>query len=235
MMDIAKSKQCRHGKSSSLQTSKPPVRKASTSKERTNVNLSNLIKCQQLGIQNPGKTEMGKPCKPHSFGKELIKHQSPELEREKQSRAFIKEVPGCSSSLSTTSSPTLFEPSLSKNVFTSTGGNTCKENRSILLRKNVDRTSSNITGEKNHSLYVFPVRQGTSHSFDVKSEPSASSSKVDVPKGDTRLKHGSVETKVTEPDGAKCEIQSLVKLNLKLLTADKRLGMIIMLALSRNE
>ncbi|PON82981.1 Cdk-activating kinase assembly factor [Trema orientale] len=213
MMDIAKSKQCGCGKTSTLQSSKPTLRKAIASKERTNVNLNNLVQSQQLGIRTAERTVVEKPFKPYSFGKEKVKYRSPELEREKQCRVLSKEAAGCSSRLS-----------LSRNIFTSTGGNTCKVNRSISLQKNVNRASPNIASEQNGSFSAFRVRQGTFDSFDDKSELSACSSKVDVPKGDTRLKNGSVESKVGKHDDAKNEIQSLVKLNLKRLSRGKQLG-----------
>lgn len=209
MMDIAKSKQFYRGKTSSLQSFKPPLSKASASKERTNVNLDKLVKSQQLGIRTWERTGMDR---------------APEMEREKQSSVSIKEKAGCSSSVSTTYLHGLFEPSLSKNFFNSTGDNTCKENRSIALKEKLNRASSNIASEQNSSSSAFRARQGTSYSFDVKQE--LSSSKVNVPKGETRLKNESAENKVRKHNDAKSEIQSLVKLNLKLLSRDKHLGKI---------
>ncbi|KAJ9163477.1 hypothetical protein P3X46_023140 [Hevea brasiliensis] len=50
-----------------------------------------------------------------------------------------------------------------------------------------------------------------------------SSCKVDFPKGEVKMEKVCAESKAREDDGAKSEIQSLVKLNLKLLNRDKQL------------
>ncbi|XP_062116833.1 uncharacterized protein LOC133830781 [Humulus lupulus] len=223
MMEIAKSKQCDQGKASNLQSSKLPLLKASASKERSNVNSDNLIKCQDLGVRTPGRIGMEKPVKPYLFGKEEKKHQSRELKSEKPSRVFVNEVAGCSFVLSTTCSPRLSEHPLSKNVFTGMGGNACEENWLASLRENTNRASSNIASNQNGSLPPFAGRQETSDSFKVRSGLIQSSSKVDVHKDDTRFRNDSVESKVGKHCDAKTEIQSLVKLSLKLLSRDKHL------------
>lgn len=230
MLDLAKSKHCTRGKTS--RSSKLPPSKVSGSEERANVSSNHTRNSQQLGYSGTGvgKTGMEKPLEHSSFEKEIKKHQLAELEKERSSRGITKVAAGCSSSLSTTCLPRLLEPSLSKNTI-SVVDNTHRKNRLIYLEESVNSASSNLAGEQNRPACL--VSHGASESFDVKSELSASSLKVDLPNGSTRSKNDSAQSNVVRYDDAKSEIQSLVKLNLKLLSSDKQLGMIIMLELGK--
>lgn len=212
MFDIAKSKHCARGKTSSCPSSKLPPNKASGSKERTIVGSNHCMrKTQQFGYSSVGTNRMEKPSVYNLFEKEIKKHRLPELENERSSRCITKVAAGCSSSLSTTCLPRFLEPSISKNT-SSVRDSSCQKNRSISLEERVNQASSNGS-EQNR--------------------PACSVS-LEASDDSVKLKNGSTSTNGTRNDDAKSEIQSLVKLNLKLLSRDKQLGVAVFKEIART-
>ncbi|XP_021809938.1 uncharacterized protein LOC110753353 isoform X2 [Prunus avium] len=203
--DIDKAWKNVHTKTSSVvQHPKLLSREASASKEAMNVNSSvDILKSRQLGDWDRRRTEMeAKKC--NSREKETIKRQSLKLEKERQFRGTAQEGVESSEGLSTSNSPGLFESQFSGNL-----------NRSTLLQRHANQASKNVIDEQS-----VPA----SSSFYAKPELIASSSsKLDVQKRNIGGAENCVESKVRKYDDAKSEIKSLVKINLKLLSKDKRL------------
>ncbi|KAF3438005.1 hypothetical protein FNV43_RR20761 [Rhamnella rubrinervis] len=214
MLDIAKSKLRAHEKTGSVQPSKLHPSQASASKERSNVNSINLVKCQRFGSRDLERSGKEKYVK--SYCVENRKYSN--IQKKRHSRVPYKEEAGCSQNFLSSSSPGLFESLRRRNVGTSTGNNICHEKRSILLQENINEVLSYTMNEKNES--TCSVRQGTSEFLDANLDPNTSS----ADEIDTSKFNDFVENKERRDDGSKREIQSLVKLNLKLLSRDKQLG-----------
>ncbi|KAL5544867.1 hypothetical protein UlMin_008651 [Ulmus minor] len=217
MMEIAKSKARK--KTSSVCLSKPPHSKASASKERTNVNSSHMVKCQLFGARDLGRAKIENCTKNSSSGKGIKSLRGPESEMQNPSRVIREEVAGCSTSLSETYSPKSSFPS---NVLSSSEDiGTCHVKKSKFVQANVNKASSNVTREQN--LSACSIRPRNSDSTVAKPEPCTSYANVGVPKQNCRLDGGHAESKGRKDNDAKSEIQTLVKLNLKLLSKNKRL------------
>ena len=87
-----------------------------------------------------------------------------------------------------------------------------------------------LLNEKTES--ICSVRQGTSEVLDANLDPTTSADENDTSKfNNVVFENDFVESKERKDDGAKREIQSLVKLNLKLLSRDKHLGTVSILNL----
>lgn len=203
--DIDKAWKNVHTKTSSaVQHPKLLSREASASKEAMNVNSSvDILKSRQLGDWDRRRTEM-EAYKCNSREKETIRHQG------RQFRGRAQEGVESSEGLSTGNSPGLFESQFCGNL-----------NRSTLLQRHANQASKNVIDEQSGPACS---------SFYAKPELIASSSsKLDVQKRNIGGAENCVESIVRKDDDAKSEIKSLVKINLKLLSKDKRLGMIFML------
>ncbi|KAH0975856.1 hypothetical protein GBA52_017755 [Prunus armeniaca] len=203
--DIEKAWKNVHTKTSSaVQHPKLLSRETSASKEAMNVNSSvDILKIQQLGDWDRRRTEM-EAYKCISREKETIRHQSLKLEKGTQFRGTAQEGVESSEGLSTSNSPGLFESQFSGNL-----------NRSTLLQRHANQASKNVIDEQSGPACS---------SFYAKPELIASSSsKLDVQKRNIGGADNFVESIVRKYDDAKSEIKSLVKINLKLLSKDKRL------------
>lgn len=221
MLNIAKRKLHAHENTRSVRPSKLHPSKANASKERSDINSIDSVKCQQFGPRSLERSRKEKYVEGYHAGKQKYSN----MQRVMHRRVTNMEEPGCSQSILTSSSPGLCKSSRNRSVGTSIGSNLCHNNMSMLLQENINQV------EKNGS--PRSVRQGTSEFFNGKLDPITSyANEIDTSKiNSIVLEKDSVKSKERKDDGVKREIQSLVKLNLKLLSRDKQLGMVFVLNL----
>lgn len=226
MMIMAKSIECAHERTSfSNQVSKLPLKTGRASKDATGT-----VKNQQFGAKGLGRTAMEKQYECCSLKSEIGRCQSPMLEKQKKNSVSTKGSVESSECLTTTHSSGSFKSSFSRNRWPSIQSDVCHQNSYRLLQKHVKGASSNVTDEHNGSVCLTKLVgsiPGASNSFYAKAELRTSPpGKVDFSKETVRLGKGCTKSNARKDDEAKSEIQSLVKLNLKLLSRDKKLGMI---------
>jgi hypothetical protein len=214
------------------QVSKLPSSTGRASKDGTSISTSfHLCKNPQIGAKDLRRDAMEKQNKYNSLEKEKGKCQFPKLEKQKQISVSTKETLESSEGLTTAHPPGSCKSSFSRNVWSTNPSDVCYQNGSRLLQKNINGAISNVSDEQNGSacsLNLVGSMPGASDPFYAKLELSTSSpGKADVPKERVRLGKDCTKSNARKDDDAKSEIQSLVKLNMKLLSRDKKLGMII--------
>ena len=233
MMVRAKSMELARERTRSIdQVTKLPSSTGRASKDATSISSSfQLFKQPQFGAKDLGRTAKEKENKYCSIEKEKGKCQFPKLEKQKQSIVTTNETVESSEGLKTTHLPGSFKSSFSRYECSSIKGDVCYQNGSRLLQKNINGASSNVPDEQNGSSSLMDVvgsMSGASAPFYAKLELSTSSpGKADVPKERVRLGKDCTQSNDRKDNDAKSEIQSLVKLNMKILSRDKKLGMII--------
>ncbi|XP_050255932.1 uncharacterized protein LOC126701670 [Quercus robur] len=229
MMIRAKSMELAHERTRSIdQVTKLPSSTGRASKDATSISSSfQLFKQPQFGAKDLGRTTKEKENKYCSIEKEKGKCQFPKLEKQKQS-VTTSETVESSEGLKTTHLPGSFKSSFSRYEWSSIKGDVCNQNGSRLLQKNINGASSNVPDEQNGSSSLMDVVgsiSGASDPFYAKLELSTSSpGKADAPKERVRLGKDCTQCNDRKDNDAKSEIQSLVKLNMKILSRDKKLG-----------
>lgn len=227
MMVKAKSVENAHERTScSNQVSKLSLKTGRASKDATGT-----VKNEQCGAKGLGRTAMEKQYECYSLKSEIGKCQSPKLEKPKKSSVSTKGSVESSEGLTTNHSSGSFKSSFSRNGWPSIKGDVSHQDSSRLLQKHVNGASSNVTDEHNGSACLMNLVgsiPGASEALYAKAELRTSPPrKVDSSKETVRLGKGCTKSNARKDDDAKSEIQSLVKLNLKLLSRNKKLGMII--------
>ncbi|OMO69962.1 hypothetical protein COLO4_28844 [Corchorus olitorius] len=152
--------------------------------------------------------------------REKGKHKYPEMEKQKRTVMNVESSERVLAPLSPKSSQS---PSSTKFYIQN---DDCHVNG---VRPFVNNGQRKCQGSSSHaskdgyycSSIVGSVLQGSTGSSHLKSEVGVS--KSDVPEGRTRMGKSS-KSKDGQDDNVKSEIQSLVKLNLRLLSQDRRLG-----------
>lgn len=216
MMIKAKSIESAHESTSSRnQVSKLPLKTGRASKDATGT-----VKNQQFGAKG-----LEKHNEFYSCNSEIGKYRSPKLEKQKKSSVSTKGSVESGEGFTTThSSGSFFKSSFSSNGWPTIQSDVCYQNNSRLLQKHVKGASSNGSACLINLVGSIP---GASDSLYAKAELRTSPPrKVDFSKETVRMGKGCTESNARKDDDAKSEIQSLVKLNLKLLSRDKKLGMI---------
>ncbi|XWS47903.1 hypothetical protein CRYUN_Cryun13aG0025900 [Craigia yunnanensis] len=224
MMNIAKSMQENCKRTSSLnQTSTKLSCLESASKEAiSSSSCLHISKIQRNEIRNEERTGKQKHCKYYFDEREKEKHKSPEMEKQKRKVMNIKS----SDRVLTSHSPRFFQSPSSKKVqiqngchvndvgpFVRNAQNRCRESSSNAKTEGRPSCSTSLVGS---------VLQGSTDSLDSKLEVGVS--ELDIPEQKSRLEKSCSKRKDRKNDNVKSEIQSLVKLNLKLLSQDKQLG-----------
>lgn len=209
------------------QSSKSPSGKGNLSEGETNRGLSlHLSKNEQLGTRKLGKTTTEKQYRRYYLEKQTEKNMHPKFEKKRQSNVMTKEIVGSSDSLSATTCSQISASISSCKAKTSSRGDVCQVNKERILQKNLCQASLHVTNEQNRSSYLTTLvgsAPGASDPLKAKPELSASfSCKINVPEVEVRLAKRFAKSKARN-DNAKSEVQSLVKLNLKLLSRDKHL------------
>ncbi|XVE56753.1 hypothetical protein DITRI_Ditri04bG0036200 [Diplodiscus trichospermus] len=223
MMNIAKSMQKKCMRTSSLnQTSKKLSCFEGASKESINSSGVHISKIQQKETGNGERTGKQKRYSCYYLEREKEKHESREMERQKRMVMNIES----SERVLTSCSPRFFQSPSSTKVQTQNG---CQVNKVEPFFENVqDRcreslSSANTEGRPSCSTSLVGSRlQGSIDSRDSNLEVGVP--KLDRPEGKTRLEKSCSKSKDAKDDNVKSEIQTLVKLNLKLLSKDKKLG-----------
>lgn len=230
MMKIAKSVQKKCKRTSSLkQTSTKLSGLESGSKEAISRSGLHTSKCQQNENRNEERTGEHKYYRYyHEREKEKGKRKSSEIEKKKMMVMNIEST----ERVLTSHSPQFFHVPSSTKVRIQDG---CHVNDSGPFVKNTQNrrqeSSSNANTESRPCLtsLIGPVLRESTDSVDSSLEGV---SKLDLPDRSTVLEKSCSKSKDRKDDNVKSEIQSLVKLNLKLLSKDKKLGMITIITLS---
>ncbi|XVF11725.1 hypothetical protein REPUB_Repub08aG0052500 [Reevesia pubescens] len=224
MMNIAKSmqKNCKRTSSSLDQTSTKLSCLGSASKEGISSSGLHISKIQLNETRNEERKGKQKHYQYYYHETEKEKHKSPEMEKQKR---MVMNIESGERAL-TSHLPHFFQsPSFTKvqiqnnghvNVvgrFVKNAQNTCRESS---LNSNLEGRSSCSTS------LVGSVLRGSTDPLDSNMEVGVS--ELHVPEGITRLEKSCSKRKDRKDDNVKSEIQSLVKLNLKLLSQDKQLG-----------
>ncbi|XVF49892.1 hypothetical protein PTKIN_Ptkin04bG0052400 [Pterospermum kingtungense] len=234
MMNIAKSMQKNCKRTSSLkQISTKLSGRESGSKEATSSSGLHTSKIQQNETRNEegtGRQMHYTFCHETEREKEKGKLKSPEMEKQKRMVMNIEST----ERVLPFHSPRLFQSPSSTKVQIQDG---CHVNDMGPCVKNAQNgcreSSSNANTEGRPSCsttLVGSVLQESTDSLDSRLEVGAS--KLDLPDERTRLENSCSKSKGRKEDNVKSEIQSLVKLNLKLLSKDKQLGTITVIELS---
>ncbi|KAK2663465.1 hypothetical protein Ddye_002039 [Dipteronia dyeriana] len=234
MMKIAKSMPQTRGRASSVhEASKLPsvngyasqqaTIKGYASRQATNTGSSiNIVKKQQSGKCDIRSIQIEKRCIYYSNESEIQNHKSLMSKLQEQSKVMAVES---FEGLRTHPSPRLFESPSSTNIQTQSYASHLTGTRPVA--EDVSGASSRVSHEQGGSscsLKLVRSVPGTSNSCNSKPELNMSSSiKIDTPEIKDMLGKGHVQRKASKDDDAKREIQSLVKLNLKVLSRDKKL------------
>ncbi|KAG8652330.1 hypothetical protein MANES_06G080200v8 [Manihot esculenta] len=233
MMDKAKSIQqvCRRTKSVHGVSQNPRNEGNASRKAIDGRSSLYLPRIQQSRTTELGNTGTKKQYNLYSPEKKTDMHTSTNLEMQKHSKVVMKEIVECNDILPTISFPQFSVSESSWKVQTNSPSNVSDESRETIQQKNPCRPLLNFSSQQNisgHLITSVSSEPGASESLKAKEEYSGlSRCKVDIPKGDVRMEKAYAESKHREDDDAKSEIQSLVKLNLKLLSRDKQLGKLI--------
>ncbi|XP_059455475.1 uncharacterized protein LOC132185723 [Corylus avellana] len=213
MMIKAKSIESAHESTSCRnQVSKLPLKTGRASKDATGT-----VKNQQFGAKG-----LEKHNEFYSCNSEIGKYRSPKLEKQKKSSVSTKGSVESGEGLTTNSSGSFFKSSFSSNGWPSIQSDVYYQNSSRLLQKHVKGASSYGSTCLINLVGSIP---GASDSLYAKAELRTSPPrKVDFSKETVRMGKGCTKSNARKDDDAKSEIQSLVKLNLKLLSRDKKLG-----------
>ncbi|KAJ7956522.1 PHD and RING finger domain-containing protein [Quillaja saponaria] len=230
MMDIAKKMQQTHERTSTApQGSGHPSGTRGALKEVCNEGFGfHLLKTQVARSRDLNCTGLEKQYKSYHLQKDLEKHRPPKLVEKKQTKGAIKESIGQLGISSTSKLPKYVELPLSRKVQTSIQGGPCLEDGERRLGKNINETSSNMSKEHSSSAssatLVGSVSVVCSSSHQERVGASSSIKQTETFGKNSRIDKSLAEG-TTKYDDAKSEIQSLVKLNLKLLSKDKQLGL----------
>ncbi|XP_050224328.2 uncharacterized protein LOC126674020 [Mercurialis annua] len=188
---------------------------------------SHLSKTQEVETSGFSCFTGGKRYILSSNEKQSKKHISTKLKVQSNCLNLNMEKLRTSDSLPTTSG---FSASLSSwKVQTSSQTNICPENPEQILQQNLRRVLSTVANQQIESSRLVPLVESVSASSgshkNTKADNSASfSCKMHFPERDVKLENSRIDKKLRNNDNAKSEIQSLVKLNLKLLKGEKQLG-----------
>lgn len=169
-----------------------------------------LVKQQQPGNSGCQKNRMD----------QQYNHQRSKSQRQ------VKIITAESCNVSPTTPSHFFESMSARKV--QIGRDEDRLNRSRHLAKNTCEASSSVSNEKSRSLSISS-NQLISGTFDSSRCSISSSYSIDIAHGERRLEKSCMKSKAGKEGDAKSEIQSLVKLNLKLLSRDKKLGTIVLL------
>ncbi|MBA0548097.1 hypothetical protein Golob_019216 [Gossypium lobatum] len=257
MMNIAKSmqKNCKTTNSLNRNSTKLPCL-GSASKEAVRSSSHHILKIQQNETRNEERMGKQKQYGYHCHKREKEKCKSPEME--KQKRVVINTQP--SERFPSSHSLHFFQPSSSANVqienscsrvndlgpFVKIAQSRCRESSSTanteggscstslfgsVLRRSMDSLDSNL--EAGVNKLDIPEGRTRLEKSCSKSKDRKDDNIKNIPEARTRLKKSCSKSKDRKDDNAKSEIQALVKLNLKLLSQDKRLGVVIFKEIAR--
>ncbi|GKV25165.1 hypothetical protein SLEP1_g34643 [Rubroshorea leprosula] len=224
MLDIAQSMQKNSEKArSSNGVPKVPLSMGKSSKEVIGTSSGvNLLKGKQFETKNLVSRQEVKHHEHNLFERQVQKQKSPKLELQQQSIDMDK---GPNKRLPTNSLG-LCESALPKRVRCQ--GDISNASARPFV-KNAHETSSSITKEQvvpscsTSVVGSVPVR--STDLLDAKVDfTSSASSKLGIPERKVRVSNTYAKNQDGRADNAKSEIQSLVKLNLKLMSQDKKLG-----------
>ncbi|GMI76762.1 hypothetical protein HRI_001345500 [Hibiscus trionum] len=232
MMNIAKSmqKNCKTTSSPNQNSTKLPCLR-STSKEAVSSMGLHISKMQQIETRNEERTGEQKQYGYHYHEREREKHKSPDIEKQKRIVLNI----GPSDIVRSSRSPQSLQPSSSAKVQIQNG--CCRVNDTVPFVKNTksrcqeSSSATNTEDRSGSSSLVSSVLRGSTNSLDSNLE--ASVNKLDIPEGRTGLDRSCSKSKDKKDDNVKSEIQALVKLNLKLLSQDNKLGVDVFKEIAR--
>ncbi|XP_042963945.1 uncharacterized protein LOC122297814 [Carya illinoinensis] len=166
----------------------------------------------------------------YSLEKDIGNCQSGKVKKQKHSSVTTKETVESSESegVAATHSLASFKSSFSRNKWSGIQGNVCGKNGSRLLQGYVNGALLNFTNKDNESTCSMSLVGSMPRVADspyVKTELNTSvPGEVDFPNERVRSGKDLTKSNAVKDDEAKSEIRSLVKLNLKLLSRDKKLG-----------
>ncbi|WRX19097.1 zinc finger protein [Theobroma cacao] len=224
MMNIAKSmqKNCKRNSSLNQTSTKPPCPRSAL-KEAISSSGLHISQIQQIETRNEERTGKQMHYRYYYHETEKEKHKSPEMDKQKRMVMSIQ-----SSERVVTSHSPRFSPSSSSTKF-QIQNDDCHVNGVRPIVKNAQNkcqeSSSNANKDGGYSCSTSSagsVLRGSTDSLDSNLDFGVSI--LDILERRTRLEKSCSKSKDRRDDNVKCEIQSLVKLNLKLLNQDKRLG-----------
>ncbi|XP_022728998.1 uncharacterized protein LOC111284562 [Durio zibethinus] len=223
MMNIAKSMQKNCKRTSSLsQTSTKLSCLGNTSKEAIGSSGLHISKIQRNETRNEQRTGKEKSYMYYCHEREKEKHESPEAEKQKRKVMNIESSEG----VLTSHSPRFFQTPSSTKVHIENGYHVKDVGPFVKNAQNrCPESSPNVNTEGQPSCstsLVDSILGGSADSLDSNLEVGVS--KLNIPEARTRLEKNCSKSKDRKDDNVKSEIQSLVKLNLKLLSQDKKLG-----------
>ncbi|KAA8542353.1 hypothetical protein F0562_023511 [Nyssa sinensis] len=228
MMDAAKSLEQARGRISIVhQALKHPSSKVNVPKEKAKTSSSHLkSNSTPPCTKDFGSIGSEKHFQYHSLGERSIQHGSLMFEKQKQSTVTMRRNLKLGESFPTTRSQGYYELPSAMKLLTSVKVDVCDGNGGILSQENLFRVSSDVSNERDGSAHLISPTQSVPVASNVTCAKldASSSCKMETPKGKARTEKSCVKSKAGRDNDAKSEIQSLVKLNLKLLSRDKKLG-----------
>uniref|UniRef100_A0A5B7B7E7 Putative autophagy-related protein 36 n=1 Tax=Davidia involucrata TaxID=16924 RepID=A0A5B7B7E7_DAVIN len=170
------------------------------------------------------KSEKHYQC--HSPGVGNDRHGSLMFEKQKQSTVTMRRNLKLYEEFPTTHSQGNYELPSAMKLPTSVQVDVCHGSGGKLSQENLLGASSDVFNDHDGSAcLISPVRSVPMASNVTYAKLDVSSScKMESSEGKARTEKSCVKSKAARDDDAKSEIQSLVKLNLKLLSRDKKLG-----------
>lgn len=221
MLDAAKSMEQVHGRTSIvLKASKDNLRKVNTPVGKANPS-SGLLASSSKPLQSKDLVKNGpqKHNRCYSSVKGSGNHK-PQIDvRQRQGIVTPKRISKFNESCPSFQSP-------GDHIHTSVLVNVCRGNAGKPTEERLHAQSADILqGKERSGCLVFPAGPGTSGSNTTSAKSEVcSSSHVALPNGIDKTEKSCAGSNSTRDDDAKSEIQSLVKLNLKLLTRERKLG-----------
>ncbi|XP_040997667.1 uncharacterized protein LOC121243607 [Juglans microcarpa x Juglans regia] len=197
------------------------------------------LKNKQFGAEDVGRIAMKKHYDRYSPEKDIGNCQSGKVKKQKQSSVTTKETVESSESegVAATHSLASFKSSFSRNKWSGIQGNVCAKNGSRLLQGYVNGASLNFTDKDNEStcsMSLVGSMPRVADSLYAKTDLSTSvPGEVDYSNERVRSGKDLTESNAVKDDEAKSEIRTLVKLNLKLLSRDKKLGIHVFKEIAR--
>lgn len=188
------------------------------------------LKMKQFGEKDAGRTAVKKHYNYLSLEKDVGNCQPGKVKKQEQSSVTSKEIVESGEGVAATHTIVSFKSSFSRNKCSGIEGNVSGKNGSRLLQGYVSGASLNFTDTDNESTCSMSLVGSMPRVADSLYDKTELSTSVpgEVDFSNERVRYGKdlAESNAIK-DEAKSEIQSLVKLNLKLLSRDKILGMII--------
>ncbi|KAI8019580.1 PHD and RING finger domain-containing protein 1 [Camellia lanceoleosa] len=216
MMDVAKRA---HERASVVnQASKHTLSKVNTPIEKAKASSSLLPSCRKpVGTKDLSNTVLQKQG-----------NDRPQIGvKQEQSIVTTKRILKFGETSLSAQSPRDHDLPSSRKAQTSVQVDVCYRNGGKLPQENLPAVSSNVFNERDRSacLITTPAWPVTATSKASCAKPDiVSSSKMRLPNEKATVDKSCAGSKSRRDDDAKSEIQSLVKLNLKLLTRDRKLG-----------